>query len=113
MTNLHGAQDSARVTFKVGPGLAAFLAGLDKFFRSFANWRGYRTPLALAVLPVSPSLFITNPQATARPPRGKMRRTACAPPRGRNSGFSLPPPPLLRAAQPDASGALSDAVFGL
>ena len=51
MTNLHGAQDSARVTFKVGPGLAAFLAGLDKFFHLLADWPGYRTPLALAVLP--------------------------------------------------------------
>ena len=100
MTNLHGAQDSARVRFKVGPGLAAFLAGLDKFFRSFANWRGYRTPLALAVLPVRPSLFITNPQATARLPRGKMRRTTGAPPRGRNSGFSLLPHPCYERRSP-------------
>ena len=89
MKSLRGAQDSARVTFKVGPRLTAFLTGLDKFFRLFADWPGYRTSHTLAVRPVSPSVFIMNPQATARLPRGKMRRTTCAPPRGRNSGFSL------------------------
>jgi hypothetical protein len=51
MTNLHRAQDSARVTLKVGPRHATFLAWLDKFFHLLANWLGYRTPLALAVLP--------------------------------------------------------------
>ena len=100
MTSLHGAQHSARVTLKVGPGLAAFVAGLDKFFRLFADWPGYRFSLALAVLPVSPSVFITNPQATARLPRGKMRRTTCAPPRGRNSGFSLFPRPCYERYSP-------------
>jgi hypothetical protein len=100
MTNLHGARDSTRVTLKVGPGLPAFLAGLDKFFRLFADWPGYRTPLVLAALPVRPSLFITNPQATARPPRGNMSRTTCAPPRGRNSGFSLLPHPCYERRSP-------------
>ena len=30
--------DSARVALKVGLGLAAFLAGLDKFFNLLADW---------------------------------------------------------------------------
>ena len=58
MTNLHRAQDSARVALKVGLGLAAFLAGLDKFFNLLADWSGYLGPLARAVLPVSPSVFM-------------------------------------------------------
>src|SRR5262245_39854731 len=44
--------DSARLALKVGLGLTAFLAGLDKFFNLLANWEGYVSPLALAVLPV-------------------------------------------------------------
>ena len=89
MKSRRGVQDSARVILKVRPGLTAFLTGLDKFFRLFEEWPGYRTSHALAVRPVSPNVFIMNPQATARLPRGKMRRTTCASPRGRNSGFSL------------------------
>jgi uncharacterized membrane protein YphA (DoxX/SURF4 family) len=58
MTNLHRAQYSARVALKVGLGLAAFLAGLDKFFNLLADWPGYLSPLARAVLPVSPSVFM-------------------------------------------------------
>src|SRR5438094_10643795 len=55
------AQDSARVTFKVGPGLAAFLAALDKFFRSVSNWRGDRSPPARRLFPVRPRLCIHLP----------------------------------------------------
>ena len=58
MTNLHRAQDSARVAPKIGRALAAFLAGLDKFFHLLAGWPGYRSPLAIAVVPVSPRVFM-------------------------------------------------------
>ncbi len=58
MTNLQRAQDSARVALKVGLGLAALLAGLDKFFNFLADWPGYLSPLVRAVLPVSPRVFM-------------------------------------------------------
>ena len=61
MTNLHRAQNSARVTLKVGRGLAALLAGRDKFFHLLVDWPGYRRPLALAVVPVSRSVSISGP----------------------------------------------------
>ena len=50
--------DSARLALKYGLGLAAFLAGLDKFFNLLANWEGYVSPLARAVLPVGPTTFM-------------------------------------------------------
>ena len=50
--------DSARVALKVGLGLAAFLAGLDKFFNLLADWQVYVSPLARAVLPVSAGTFM-------------------------------------------------------
>ena len=49
---------SARLALKYGLGLAAFLAGLDKFFDLLANWEGYVSPLARAVLPVGPTTFM-------------------------------------------------------
>jgi uncharacterized membrane protein YphA (DoxX/SURF4 family) len=50
--------DSARLALKYGLGLAVFLAGLDKFFDLLANWEGYVSPLAKAVLPVGPATFL-------------------------------------------------------
>ena len=50
--------DSARLALKYGLGLAAFLAGLDKFFNLLANWEGYVGPVAKAVLPVEPTTFM-------------------------------------------------------
>jgi uncharacterized membrane protein len=47
--------DSARLALKVGLGLAAFLAGLDKFFDLLAVWPKYLSPAAAALLPVSPA----------------------------------------------------------
>jgi uncharacterized membrane protein YphA (DoxX/SURF4 family) len=38
---------------RVALGATAFLAGLDKFFNLLADWPGYLSPLASAVLPVS------------------------------------------------------------
>jgi hypothetical protein len=50
--------NSARVALKIGIGLAAFLAGLDKFFNLLADWQVYVSPLARAVLPVSAGTFM-------------------------------------------------------
>jgi len=45
-------------TLRVGLGLAAFLAGLDKFFNILAHWTNYISPLALRVLPFSAATFM-------------------------------------------------------
>jgi hypothetical protein len=58
MPNLHRGLDSARLALKIGLGLAAFLAGLDKFFDFLADWPGYLSPLARALLPVGPGAFM-------------------------------------------------------
>jgi uncharacterized membrane protein YphA (DoxX/SURF4 family) len=50
--------ESARIALKVGLGLAAFLAGLDKFFYLLADWRVYVSPLVPALLPVSAATFL-------------------------------------------------------
>jgi hypothetical protein len=50
--------ESARIALKLGLGLAAFLAGLDKYFNLLANWPGYVSPLATAVVPVSPQTLM-------------------------------------------------------
>jgi uncharacterized membrane protein len=50
--------DSARIALKVGLGLAAFLAGLDKFFNLLADWQGYLSPVLASLLPVSASTFM-------------------------------------------------------
>jgi uncharacterized membrane protein YphA (DoxX/SURF4 family) len=43
---------------RIGLGLGAFLAGLDKFFNLLADWEMYLTPLATKVIPVSPATFM-------------------------------------------------------
>lgn len=43
---------------RVALGSTAFLAGLDKYFNLLANWEAYLSPLAAAVLPVSPVTFM-------------------------------------------------------
>jgi uncharacterized membrane protein YphA (DoxX/SURF4 family) len=43
---------------RLGLGLAAFLAGLDKFFNILAHWTTYISPLALKMLPFSPQTFM-------------------------------------------------------
>src|SRR3989442_7625405 len=58
MTSIETRLDSARLALKYGLGLAAFLAGLDKFFNLLANWEGYVSPLAKAVLPVGPTTLM-------------------------------------------------------
>lgn len=39
-------------------GLAAFLAGLDKFFNLLADWPAYLSPLVTRVVPMSPPAFM-------------------------------------------------------
>ena len=43
---------------RIGLGLGAFLAGLDKFFNILANWEMYLTPLATNLIPVSAGTFM-------------------------------------------------------
>src|SRR5262245_35932899 len=50
--------DSARLALKVGLGLAAFLAGLDKFFNLLADWEAYLSPLVASRLPISAAAFM-------------------------------------------------------
>lgn len=50
--------DSAFWALRIGLGLGAFLAGLDKFFNILADWEMYLSPLATRVLPVSAHLFM-------------------------------------------------------
>jgi hypothetical protein len=50
--------ESARLALKIGLGLAAFLAGLDKFFNVLADWQGYLSPLVATRLPVGASTFM-------------------------------------------------------
>ena len=50
--------DSARLALKIGLGLAAFLAGLDKFFNILADWPGYLSPMLASLLPFSASTFM-------------------------------------------------------
>ena len=50
--------DAPRVALRIGLGLAAFLAGADKFVGLLANWPGYVAPIVAATLPVSPEAFM-------------------------------------------------------
>jgi uncharacterized membrane protein YphA (DoxX/SURF4 family) len=43
---------------RIGLGLGAFLAGLDKFFNILADWEMYLTPLATNLVPVSAGTFM-------------------------------------------------------
>ena len=43
---------------RIGLGLGAFLAGLDKFFGVLANWEMYLSPLATRIVPVSAQTFM-------------------------------------------------------
>src|SRR5512141_228474 len=49
---------SAQIALRVGLGLAAFLAGLDKFFNLLTTWTVYLNPLATRLVPVSPATFM-------------------------------------------------------
>ena len=43
---------------KIGLGLMAVLAGLDKYFNLLTNWEMYLNPLATKVVPVSAATFM-------------------------------------------------------
>jgi uncharacterized membrane protein YphA (DoxX/SURF4 family) len=45
-------------TLRIGIGLGAFLAGLDKFFNVLTDWSMYLSPLAERMLPVSAPVFM-------------------------------------------------------
>jgi uncharacterized membrane protein YphA (DoxX/SURF4 family) len=50
--------ESAWWALRVGLGVGAFLAGLDKFFDILASWGMYLSPLAEKILPVSGDVFM-------------------------------------------------------
>ncbi len=50
--------NSAFWALRVGLGLGAFLAGLDKFFNILTDWTMYLSPIATRVIPVSATVFM-------------------------------------------------------
>ncbi len=46
------------LALRLGIGLTATLAGLDKFFNLLTNWTAYISPLATQMLPLSPPTFM-------------------------------------------------------
>ena len=50
--------ESAWWALRIGLGLAAFLAGLDKFFNLLANWPQYLNPTVAQMLPISAPTFM-------------------------------------------------------
>ena len=50
--------EAPRAALRIGLGLAAFLAGLDKFIGLLADWPGYVAPVIAGMLPVSPEVFM-------------------------------------------------------
>lgn len=57
MTTTESGLDLARRLLRLGFGLMAFLAGLDKFFNQLANWDMYLAPWMADLLPVSSATF--------------------------------------------------------
>lgn len=51
---------SAFWVLRIGLGLGAFLAGLDKFFNILTDWSMYLSPLATRILPVSDAVFMRS-----------------------------------------------------
>jgi hypothetical protein len=50
--------DAPRIALRLGIGLTATLAGLDKFFNLLTDWSLYVSPLAARFLPVSTHTFM-------------------------------------------------------
>ncbi|MEP7010312.1 MAG: hypothetical protein ABJC13_08340 [Acidobacteriota bacterium] len=57
MTTTENGLDLARRLLRIGFGLMAFLAGLDKFFNLLTNWDMYLAPWMANLLPVSSATF--------------------------------------------------------
>src|SRR5712691_12058165 len=49
---------SAFWALRIGLGLGAFLAGLDKFFNVLTDWSMYLSPLVTRFVPISASTFM-------------------------------------------------------
>jgi uncharacterized membrane protein YphA (DoxX/SURF4 family) len=49
---------SAFWVLRIGLGLGAFLAGLDKFFNILADWSMYLSPLATKIVPIPAETFM-------------------------------------------------------
>ena len=58
MQNVETHLMTAWRALQIGLGLAAFLAGLDKFFNLLTDWTMYLSPLAESLLPVSGAVFM-------------------------------------------------------
>ena len=58
MTSTEQGLDLARRLLRVGFGLMAFLAGLDKFFNLLTQWDMYLAPWMANLLPVSSTTFL-------------------------------------------------------
>lgn len=58
MDRLNRHVDAGWWVLKIGLGLMAVLAGLDKYFNLLANWEMYLSPLATKALPVSAVTFM-------------------------------------------------------
>ena len=54
----HRSLDSAWWALRIGLGLAAFLAGLDKFFNILTDWSLYVSPFTERLLPISVGAFL-------------------------------------------------------
>jgi uncharacterized membrane protein YphA (DoxX/SURF4 family) len=50
--------DNSYWVLRIGLGLGAFLAGLDKFFNILADWKAYLSPLATKIVPFSDVTFM-------------------------------------------------------
>lgn len=48
----------AWLILRIGLGLCPIIAGIDKYFNRLADWSMYLSPLAIKVMPVSPSTFM-------------------------------------------------------
>src|SRR5574342_301913 len=57
MTPVESKLNGAWWLLRVGLGLGAFLAGLDKFFDLLTQWSMYLAPLAERLLPISSDAF--------------------------------------------------------
>jgi uncharacterized membrane protein YphA (DoxX/SURF4 family) len=55
---MHHTLTAPWVALRIGIGLTATLAGLDKFFNLLADWGAYVSPLAARILPFSTDTFM-------------------------------------------------------